>query len=337
MTALTEYDRLEASGLWRANAQDQRREVVVSIGDATLTITDFNNRALAHWSLAAIDRQNPGALPAIFNPNGDTGETLELGEDEHEMIDAIERLRTAVDRARPRPGRLRLVGVIVALLAMLGGTLFWLPDALMRHTLKVVPQIKRQEIGQALVTRLERVGGKACLTTDTRPVLTRLAQRTGLKKLIVLPTGVRETAPLPGGIVLINKALVEDHEDPSVLAGYLLAERARGQDQDPLAHVLSTSGPLASFRLLTTGELTQKILDDYAEQVLIHDTPLPSDDRLLALFESTRIASTPFAYAVDITGETTIGLIEADPFSRSSPDPVLPDRDWVLLQDICGG
>lgn len=337
MTALTEYDRLEASGLWRATPQDQRREVVVSIGDATLTITDFNNRALAHWSLAAIDRQNPGTIPAIFSPDGDAGETLELAEEEQEMIEAIERLRQAVDRARPRPGRLRLVGVVALMAAMLGGALFWLPDAMMRHTLKVVPQIKREEIGKALVTRLERIGGKACLTNDTKPVLARLAQRTGLKKLIVLPTGVRETAPLPGGIVLINKALVEDHEDPSVLAGYLLAERARGTDEDPLAHVLSTSGPLASFRLLTTGELTRQILDDYVEQVLIRDAERPTDDRLLALFEKTRIASTPFAYAVDITGESTIGLIEADPFSRTAPDPVLPDRDWVLLQDICGG
>ena len=57
---------------------------------------NFNNQALTHWSLAAIERQNPGTLPALFNPDGDPGETLELAETEGEMIDAIERLRQAV-------------------------------------------------------------------------------------------------------------------------------------------------------------------------------------------------------------------------------------------------
>ena len=49
MTALDSYDRLEAAGLWRAGADAQRREVVVSIGDATLKISDMSDTVLAHW------------------------------------------------------------------------------------------------------------------------------------------------------------------------------------------------------------------------------------------------------------------------------------------------
>ena len=48
MPALTTYDRLEATGLWRATPQDQRREVVVSIGDATLVIKDLTDKAITH-------------------------------------------------------------------------------------------------------------------------------------------------------------------------------------------------------------------------------------------------------------------------------------------------
>lgn len=44
MTALREYDRLEATGLWRPGPEEQRREVVVSIGEATLVITDMRDR-----------------------------------------------------------------------------------------------------------------------------------------------------------------------------------------------------------------------------------------------------------------------------------------------------
>ena len=50
MTALTEYQRLETSGIWRGAPDEQRRDVTVSLGDATVVIYDGAGRALAHWS-----------------------------------------------------------------------------------------------------------------------------------------------------------------------------------------------------------------------------------------------------------------------------------------------
>jgi hypothetical protein len=109
MTALKEYDRLEAAGLWRAAPDAQRRDVIVSLGDATLTISDLRGTALAHWSLAAIRRDGTGS-PALFHPDGDRGETLELASDESVMIEGIDRLMRSIERRRPRPGYLRLLG-----------------------------------------------------------------------------------------------------------------------------------------------------------------------------------------------------------------------------------
>lgn len=337
MTALREYQKLEATGLWRPTAADQRREVFVGIGDATLTITDLNNQALTHWSLAAVDRVNPGQVPAIFAPDGDPGETLELAEDEAEMIRAIERLQQALERARPRPGRLRLFSGLTALVAVIAVLIFWLPDALITHTVSVVPQIKRQEIGADLLRRIERVTGPACHTGDTRSVVNRLETRTGARRIAVLKTGLTDSRHLPGGIVILNKALIEDYEDPAVVAGYILSEQVRARIEDPLHHLLAQSGPVAAFRLLTTGALDQGTLDSYAAQVLTEHRPPVPDDALLAAFAAAAIPSTPFAYARDVTGETVLGLIEADPLSGQTPAPVLADRDWVLLQNICGG
>ena len=337
MTALTEYERLEATGLWRVSPNDQRREVIVSIGEATLTIGDSNGNALTHWSLAAIERVNPGQRPALFNPDGDPDETLELSDGEAAMIDAIEKLRKAVERARPRPGRLRLVSVLATVTAVAALLVFWLPGALTRHTVSVVPDIKRQTIGQALLHRIERVGGPACSTPETTSVLTRLADRTGVRQLVIMRAGVSDSLHLPGGIVLLNKALIEDYDDSSVAAGYILSERARASVHDPLAGLLTYAGPAASFRLLTTGALTPDNLDHYAEQVLVAPRPTLSDEEVLSVFAQAAIPSTPYAYAHDITGETVLGLIEADPMAGRSLEPVLPDRDWVLLQNICGG
>ncbi len=336
MTALKQYQRIEATGLWRPSPDIQRREVVVSIGEATLTISDFNDRALTHWSLAALERQNPGGYPAIFNPDGDPDETLELAESETTMIEAIDRLQRAIDRSRPHPGRLRWLsvgGVVAAVAALL---LLWLPVALQSHVVSVVPKIKRQDIGDTILQRIERVSGRACASEDAKAALDMLAKRTGVRQIVILPAGVQNSLSLPGGTVLLSRTLVEDHEDPAVAAGYVIAERARSEAHDPLDDLLDRTGPTTAFRLLTTGELTPQIIDSYTEQVLSEPRPSLPDQELLAVFAQAALPSTPYAYARDITGETVLGLIEADPMAGRSQEQVLPDRDWVRLQNICG-
>ncbi|MEY8827340.1 hypothetical protein AB9K34_02810 [Sedimentitalea sp. XS_ASV28] len=337
MTALKKYERLEASGLWRASPDEQRREVIVKIGEATLTITDTKEQPLAHWSLAAVQRQNPGDFPAIFFPDGDPGETLEIAEDETAMLDAIARLRRAIDRSRSRPGRLRFAGsmtfavIVVLLLA------FWLPDMLRNHALNVVPDIQREAIGKALLGRIERVAGVACGSAETTAVLARLAKRAGARRVVVLPAGVADSRNLPGGVILLNKSLIEDYEGPAVAAGYILSETVQAKENDPLERLLSYAGPVASFRLLTTGKVTQDTLDSYAEWVLISPRPQIAPDLLLAAFKAAQLPSSPYAYARDVTGESVLELIEADPMAGRDTDPILPDREWVQLQNICGG
>lgn len=336
MTALREYQRLEAAGLWRARAKDQRRDVIVSIGDATLTIMDMKDQPVAHWSLAALERQNPGQFPAIFHPDGDPSETLELAKDQGAMLDAIEKLRQAIEVARPHPGRLRSVTVLGSLGLIAALLVFWLPGAMIRHTVTVVPEIKRKAIGQALLGRIERVSGQACSTPETKSILSQLALRTGARQIVVLRAGVSSSLHLPGGIILLNRSLIEDHEDPAVAAGAVLVERARAHAKDPLAEVLSSGGMLASFRLLTTGELDRQSLDRYAESMVTAPRPDVPEEEILAMFAQAAIPSTPYAFAIDITGEKVLGLIEADPMAGRSLEPVLNDRDWVQLQNICG-
>ena len=76
MTALDKYQRIEASGLWRPAGEAQRMDVIASIGDATLLISDMQDRPLTHWSLAAGVRAYPGKRPASYHPAGDESETL---------------------------------------------------------------------------------------------------------------------------------------------------------------------------------------------------------------------------------------------------------------------
>ena len=341
MTALSKYQRLEASGLWRPAPDAQRADVIVSIGDATLTITDLRDRALAHWSLAAIERANPGQRPAIYHPDGDEGETLELPENEAEMVNAIEKLRGAIERQRPHPGRLRLVMLLVSVLVVMGLGVFWLPGAARDHAASVVPQVKRVEIGAALLGHIQDATGPPCRDREGNAALAKLARRvpspSGPGELLVVRAGMPAATHLPGGTVLLNRALVEDYEEADVVAGYVVAERLRAELHDPLLDALEHGGLSASIRLLATGQMKDSVLKSYAKALLTKtQTPL-SDRVLLAGFHAWKIRSTPYAYAMDISGETTLGLIEADPFASEAPPAVLSDADWLRLQGICGG
>ena len=342
MTALKEYQRLEATGLWRATPDDQRREVIVSLGDATLVISDLKDQALTHWSLAAVARANPDETPAIYHPDGDPGETLELGAESDEMIAAIEKVRAAVNRRRPRPGRLRLVSVLATLTALTTLFTLYAPNILISHTVSVVPMANREAIGRSILGHMQRVTGTPCAEPTSMAALARLGQRLpgndgAPAKLVVVRSGLRQALQLPGGYLMLSHELLEDYEEPDVAAGFIVTEQQRARLQDPLDRLLRSTGMISAFRLLTTGTVSDDHLKAYAEEVL-SDPPIDvPTDPLVAAFKAKDLRTTPYAYALDISGETSISLIEADPFPNTAPRPVLTDSDWVRLQNICGG
>lgn len=337
MTAVDAYRRLEAIGLWREQAEDQRREVVVALGEATLVMSSASGEALGHWSLPAIERLNPGKSPALYAPAADSDEELEIADTE--MVDVIERIRTAIAKSRPRPGRLRLflaVGFTVVVGAL---GVFWLPDALTRQTVSLLPEAKRVEIGQQLLTQMTQIAGRPCSGPGGRTALMRLSVRTfgtdSAPALVIFPATIPDTISLPGNIVAASAALAEDFETPEVLAGYLLAEAVRREAQDPVQTFLSEAGLSVTFRLLTTGEIAEEAIHAHAARLLSRDAVTVDDGALLARFAAAQISSQPYAFARDVSGEQVLGLIEADPLRGGAGSAVLSDADWVSLQEIC--
>ncbi|MDG3043070.1 hypothetical protein [Roseicyclus marinus] len=337
MTVLEQYKRLEATGLWREAPDAQRREVIVSLGDATLMISTFSEIALTHWSLPAIARLNPGRQPALYAPGAEAEERLEI--DDPDMIAAIETVRSAIDKRRPRPGRLRLwIGAGFGAL-LLGLGVFWLPDALTRQTVALLPPASREAIGNRLLQEIGRLAGPICTNPRGSLALNRLARRTFgdvAPRVAVLPASIPDTLALPGGILVANAGLVEDHETPEVLAGYLLAEQTRRTTTDPVLTLLTEAGLGTTLRLLTTGEIDNDTLYAHAVTLLSRETGPVDETALLSRFANAGISTTPYAFARDISGETVLSLIEANPIRTGRAEPLLPDADWITLQDICG-
>jgi hypothetical protein len=335
MTALSQYARLETTGLWRTGPGDAGREVVVSFGKATLVLSDFAGLPLTHWSLPAVTRLNPGAAPALYSPDGDGSETLEVEDDL--MVSAIETVRTAVAKGQTvAPRQLRWAASWAVVAAVLAGAALWLPGALRQEALSVVPAAKRTEIGATILGHLQRTLGAACRDPLGAETLARLHDRTlgDEGQAVVLPLGPEAPLALPGGITVLSREMVERAAEPAVVAGRLLAARAASGD-DPLARLLDKVGLWATLRLLTTGDLDPEVLARHAEALLAEPALDLGADRLGPEFARAEVPLKPYALDRDPTGATVADLLAADAYADQAPPVLLTDSEWVALQGIC--
>ncbi|QPM90371.1 hypothetical protein [Pseudooceanicola algae] len=338
MTALDKYQRLEAAALWRDAPERQRRDVIISLGDATLVIYDMQDRPLAHWSLAALQRTNPGNFPALYHPDGDPGETLEVSAAEGDMIEALEKLGRAVDRRRPKRGRVRLWSVAGFMAVLLLVLFVWLPPALEAHALTLLAPARRQEIGTRILDEVQKLTGAPCGDPAGMAALQRLGTRLNPNdsyRLRVVRGGLAETTHLPGKIILINETLIDQSGDPDVIAGYLLAERLRAGAQDPMKALLHAAGIGTVLKLLTTGELSDAVLRRQALRLLDGDHDPLTEAEVVTGFAEVGLSLTPYARTLALSGQEVDGLIAGDAYPGGAPDPVMSDGDWLRLQAVC--
>ena len=338
MTALRKYLRLESPGLWRETPSAQLREVVVGLRDATIVLSDPKTEmALAQWSLPALTRLNPGKLPALYSPGQDDPETLEV--DDTEMMAALDTVRTALERRRPKPGRLRGVllggfGAVVGALAV-----FWLPGQLIDYTAAMLPATTRSDLGKLALQDLTRLTGSPCMGKAGTAASVALGLRinpTHPPHVLVVRDALQAPLALPGDLLILPEKLVQA-STPDVLAGYILATTTQAMLSDPMQPLLEKAGLMATVRLLASGVIATDALTGYGESLLTPPAITVSDETRLAAFNAAKITSQPYAYALDKSGETTLPLIEADPFPTGSQPEVLSVQHWQSLQNICEG
>ena len=337
MTALEKYSRLETTGLWRAGPEAQRQEVVVCFGDATLVILDLAGRPLSHWSLPAVVRIDGGTGPAVFAPGTDAAETIEIEDDL--MVAAIDRVRAAVERGRPRAGRLRRRLMLAGIAALLALAVLWLPGALTRQAVALVPQAKRTEIGARILGHVQREAGATCRGEVGTEALAKLARRLfgaeTVVRILVVPGDLQRPLDLPGGVIVLDRAMIEQAADPAVVAGHVLATIAERTSPDPLAPVVAGAGIGGTMRLLTTGDLPGEVLQAQAARMVREPHVLPAVATAVAIFGRADVPITPWAEAVDPAGSASAPLRAADPLAGRPGTAVLSDDDWISLRAIC--
>lgn len=335
MTALAHYERLESIGLWREDETAQRREVIVSFGSASLVLSDSTGTPLAHWSMAAVRTLTQTDERTIFGLDRSGVETLEVHD--AAMVDAIGRVRAALRRQSPHPGRLRLILVAVMLIAAVLAAVFWLPTYAINYAARVVPAEKQREIGADLLAHTTKMTGPPCSAPAGQDGLRALEDwllPIG-QNLYVADLGDRATSHLPGGIVLIHRRLIEDEPGPEVAAGHILAERARMDSMPPMRALLRQAGTSDTLGFLATGGIRESTLIAFSQAQMTFAPETPDPVTLLSLFDQVGLSSKAYGQSLPANVPDRSFFIEQDPV-QVGYRPRISDAQWIALQTICG-
>ena len=260
MTALDKYLRLESTGQWRESAGAEPREVLVSFGDATLVLSDFDETPLAHWALAATQRIAMEAGRALYTPDVEGFETLEI--DDAEMIEAIAQVsRISIPKPRRKRGRWVALGALVAAVA---SGVYFAPSALRGQALRMTSLDSARQLGREMI---DIEGLKICRQPAADSARETLEERLFPDRdfrLLVLrdgPAGVR----FPGGLLLVGESTLAALATPEDLAAWLALVAA---DPAPEPKIFADSALSEVFTYVTTGTIPEPRLRAAAKQLL---------------------------------------------------------------------
>ncbi len=354
-------------------ASSARNNVLVETGDAGLLIFAAGGRLLGEWPYTALRRM---AAPENMLRLGRSGETLlaRLEIRDAALIAAVEDRADTLDRGGAAERKLRRKVVALSLAAgasLIVTAIFGLP-VLAGRIIPFVPLTIEHKLGEAVDKQIrgaldtQHLGaafscGKGRDEIQGRTALDKLVGR--LATVAALPVAlhvdvVRRNEPnamaLPGGLIYVDKGLIEKAQSPDEIAGVLAHEIGHIAHRDGTRIVLQTAGLSFLFGMMLGDFVGGGAVVIAARTVLkssySRHAEAAADDYSVTLM--AKAGGDPHALAVilgRIASDKEHGLkilldhpetrariaaIEAVP-AYGATRPLLDASDWAALKQIC--
>lgn len=341
MTALAEYERLEALGVWRAHDGDEGQEVVIKFGKSTMALEGKGNELLAHWSLAALRLRQEDAGAATYAPDFESPESLTVTDPE--MRAALGRVLAArLDAPRPPRSRMPLVVATAALFLVAGLAVMNLPAILSGFAPSLIAPERARVLARQMMPLVQERTGPPCATRAGDAALDRLARRLMPRapaQVFVADLGDLPYLALPGETVIVSRHIAERAASPEEFAGWAALAFADGASHAALGHVFGASRISDGLGFLANGSFSAPTLDRAVSRLMISSDvrrPLELEAAALSLADAG-IPAEPLVRGIRrealVSGPLTIPPVEG---SEGGP-LVLTDGEWVALQGICEG
>ncbi len=331
MTALDEFDRLEAVAVLKRSADDPGQEVVVTLGEATLTMNKLSNKGeqpISHWSLAAVDLLEDGEDFTAYMLDAEAQDRL-IVEDRtfrRALGRVISDRQVPPSAPKSRRGLILAASVLAACIAA-----YWFLPGLIRQTAVAMISPERAEILAAdMLPMIEARAGPACETAPGRIALDALSERlnpAGATKLSVHDLGDVNVISLPGDLVLLNANALNDATDSGAIAAWAALGIAGVVDSPAISQLFGNGGILDGFRFLSSGELPDTAKSRAVNHMLLNETVAGADllSNAKQLLDNAGFQSDPLGSFIASGGQAAIPV---------DPDPM--DADALsALRNIC--
>lgn len=295
MTAIEKYTRLEALGQWKESPDQPAHEVVVSFENETLVLSNVDEKPLCHWAMAATFRISLDGSKAVYTPDTEGFETLEI--DDAQMVEAIAQVSSATVIAAPRTPWLRwtLLFFIVTAIAAVS---FAAPTIMRDQAARMTGPESARKLGSDMILTL---GVQICREPRADAARELFLSRIfpDGRSLLIVAKNQPQTGVFPGGIILIGGQTLQQLQSPEDLAD--LVTSMVDESSNKVQQLFETSSIKELFAYITSGKISNSHLSTVAQSVLVD-------------FESVASNQTR---QVEYT------------------QPILRDQDWVALQGIC--
>ena len=372
-TALDKYAKLEAEARYFDGHDARPRDVMLSFGARTLIINGFDDHAVGHWPLASLRALGASGDRTIqLVPDLVSDERIVLSD--AEMVAAIKAVCPHLFERPANPQGVRraafwAVGALGSALLIL----FVLVPALADQLADYVPPAREQALGDAVARQMADFLTKEgedppgiCTEPEGLAALAAMQRRVaqGVEtpyplRVAVIDHEMINAFALPGGRIMMFRGLIDAAETPEEVAGVLAHEIGHVVNRDSIRAVLRAAGTAGIIGLLlgdfygasviaagTDAVLNARhqreaeTLADEAAYAMLIRAQLPTRpfseffNRLKRLYGDTEGPLRYMATHPDLSGRAE-RAVAADTIGSGPFRPVLPDRAWIALQNIC--
>ncbi len=369
MTALPQYDLLEAPGRYFDGRSAAPAEVIVKFGDASLILMRMDETPIAHWSLSGLRDLGGGGGSLSLTPDDESDERLTISD--ADMVAAIRKvcpdLAARPRTARPRWRRALLWGA--AALVSVWLIVFHLAPALADRLATLIPPEAEAAMGEGMVDQFARLFASGpprfCEDAAGDTALARMTARLERKAGAHLPLKVRVLdAPivnafaLPGGRIILFRGLLRAAESPEAAAGVLAHEIGHVVARDPTRLALRSAGSAGLIGLLlgdfTGATATVALTEALLRSGYQREAEAAADAFATRLLAAEGLPAAPLAgFFLKLREKAGEGGVfnhlssHPDPAARAAAvgaedvvgdapfEPILSDQDWVALRNIC--
>ncbi|MEM1382123.1 MAG: M48 family metallopeptidase [Pseudomonadota bacterium] len=351
------------------------KEAEVAFGERSLVIFGAFQEPIDHWPLGSL-RTIPGGSGEAIQLTPHEGSEARLILADERMIRALRLVCPDLNKRKRNRGALGKAMIWAAgALGSVALIVFVLVPALSVQLAEAIPLEQEQSLGDAVakqLTALMTLTGEGrpvfCGAPDGAAALAKMTDRLTGKlespyplRVEVLDHPLVNAVALPGGRVILFRGLIENANAPEEVAGVLAHEIGHVINRDPMREALRAAGTAGILGLLLGDVVGGTAILAASEAVMNaqyrQDAEEKADRFATKLLADAGLPSTPLASFFrsmierhgDVKGfmkyisshpqlaERARKAEAEDIIGARRFEPVLSDRGWVSLREICAG